>query len=176
MMRTIPRSASGLALCLAIAGCSSQPEFEVDRTADFSSFNSFSVNSAEIPARHQSLQGNVDRAIATQLTNKGLKRADANAATVNIRYFLTLDETSTGDKEKSKALGALIVDVQDSLTGEVVWRSRSERDIPVIKGDESVMANSVQQWVNDMLEEYPGTGDPTVSHIVQVTPVPPKPQ
>ena len=157
MMRINPRNASGLALCLAIAGCSSQPEFEVDHTADFSSFDSFSVNSAEIPARHQSLQGKVDSAIASQLTSKGLKRTDADAAAVNIRYFLTLNDASSGDDEESEAPGELIVDVQDSLTGEVVWRSRSERDIPLVKGDESVMAESVQQWVNDMLEEYPGT-------------------
>jgi hypothetical protein len=176
MMRIITRSASSLALCLAIAGCSSQSEFEVDRTADFSSFDSFSVNSAEIPAKHQSLQGNVDRAIATQLTRKGLKRADADAATVNIRYFLTLDEAAPSNEVKTKAAGELIVDVQDSLTGDVVWRSRSARDIPVVKGDESVMAASVQQWVNDMLQEYPGTHDPNAPHIVQVTPVPPKPQ
>jgi starvation-inducible outer membrane lipoprotein len=68
-MRIIPRNARGLALCLALAGCSTQPEFEVDRTADFSSFDSFSVNSAEIPVNHQSLQGHVDSAIAAQLTS-----------------------------------------------------------------------------------------------------------
>jgi len=158
MMRTIPRSASSLALCLAIVGCSSQPEFDVDKTADFSSFDSFSVNSAEIPANHQSLQGHVDSAIATQLTSKGLKRTDADAAAVNIRYFLTVDDASIDDDDtEAEAPGELIVDVEDSLTGEVVWRSRSERDVPVVKGDESVMAESVQQWVNEMLEQYPGT-------------------
>jgi hypothetical protein len=162
MMRIISCGASSFALCLVvvIAGCASRIELDVDKTADFSSFGSFSVNSAEIPANHQSLQRHVDTAIAMQLTSKGMKRTSADDAAVNIRYFLTLDDASSATKDddaETKAPSELIVDVQDSVTGEVIWRSRSEREIPVVKSDESVMAESVQEWVNDLLEEYPGT-------------------
>lgn len=156
-MRIISRNTSGLALCVALIGCASHNELDIDKTTDFSSLDSFSVKSAEVPANHQSLQDQVDNAIASQLTSKGMKRADADNAAVNVRYFLTLDDASAEDSNAFKAPGELIVDVQDSLTGDVIWRSRSERAVPVVKGDESVMAESVQQWVSDMLEEYPGT-------------------
>jgi hypothetical protein len=155
MMRILPRSTCGLALCVTLAGCAHK-EFDVDKTADFASFDSFSVKSAELPANHKTLQGHVDKAIANQLTSKGMKRTSADSAAVNVRYFLTLEDVAAADNEEIKAPGELIVDVQDSLTGDVVWRSRSARAVPVVKGDESVVAESVQQWVTDMLEEYPG--------------------
>lgn len=156
---TLPEALLGKAciagICLAASACANIPEFDIDNTADFSSFDSFSVNVAEIPANHQSLQNHVDKAIASKLTSKGLKREKADIAAVNIRYFLMLEETDAS-AESDEAAGELIVDVQDAQTGDLVWRSRSERDIPVVKDDESVMAESVQQWVNEMLEEYPG--------------------
>lgn len=155
-MRIISSGAS-LALCLYVTACSNLNELDVDKTADFASFDSFSVKSAEIPTNHESLENHVDKAIATQLTSKGLKRTNADDASVNVRYFLTLDDSASAADADTTAPGELIVDVQDSMTGDVVWRSRSARDVPVVKGKESVMAESVQQWVTEMLEQYPGT-------------------
>lgn len=146
-----------LACVFVVTACSQITEFEIDKSADFSSFESFSVNAAETPEAHPEIPNHVDQAIAYQLTYKGLKRAPDDKASVNIRYFLTLDDSATAaDSEDAEVRGELVVDVQDSQTGEVVWRGRSARELPNPSGNDGVMAQSVQIWVNDVLQEYPG--------------------
>jgi len=158
MMRIPSRKALALLFALDLSACSNLTEFEVDQTADFSSFDSFSVAAAETPQSHPTLPRHVDLAIAYQLTSKGLKRATSNDASVNIRYFLTLDENSSPEAEanQEETRGELVVDVQDSQTGDVIWRGRSARELVKKPGNDDVIAESVQLWVSDVLEQYPG--------------------
>jgi hypothetical protein len=148
------------ALPFFLAACVGLDEFEVERGTDFSIYDSFSVNAAEIPEALPMLPNRVDQAIVYQLTNKGMTRVANDEARLHIRYFLTIDDeqgkNSDDEGTPPPTHGELIVDVRDSQTGDVVWRSRSARELPRKVGNGEALAQSVQMWVNDMIGQYPG--------------------
>lgn len=162
---------TGLMVALAVTGCSTLRVYtDYDHQADFSSYTSFDFLAGG-RGMNQLMLRRARRAVADQLRAKGLHRAERGAdllvalrgrkhlerqwTSVHLGYGYRWGRWGVGSSTtyvRNVPVGALVVDLVDAGTHELVWRGVA-RDY--LSRDPEEAAAEVAHAVAEMFAAYP---------------------
>lgn len=160
-------------LALMISGCASMvsPEdvmVEYRPEADFSTYESFHVESVPVEARGTRIHRMVTLALNRQLTEKGLRMTAKEDADLLFRYATKLEQAERLTTEyipfkkgmttryglEPYMQGSLLINVVDTESDQVVWKAIKRRELHASDLDR-VSQDGVNEAVADLLDEFP---------------------
>ena len=144
-------------------------QIESDPAADFSRFHTFAIVDGRLNSANPSLNGELvkkrlDFDVQKSLTSKGLTYVASGPADVNVRY--TLGAARRSEVEAYPAgwrgwgtrwvrvpytEGTLVIDMRETATRSLVWRSIARED----KSDASKIEGKLDNMVKKSFDKYP---------------------
>lgn len=166
-----------LLLCLAVAGCAQDVQFDYDRSANFGSYKTYQwVDFREVPVDDQLLDRDIKRCVDSQLAGKGLRRVESGgdllvgykAGISQEKEFNSLGgwggpggfggpwgnwgnsrvTTSTID------VGKLVIGLFDPATKQLVWRGSASKSLD-IKKDPDKNYRNLEKAMAKLFRNYP---------------------
>jgi hypothetical protein len=165
------RRIAGL-VCLAAAACAQDVHFNFDRSANFSSYQTYrwvDVKSGQAP--DQLIDQNIKRAVDEQLLLKGLRRVETGGD-LQVGYQVALDREkqfngfSMGPRWNAMGtmntstieIGKIAVEMFDPARQQLVWRGDAVKTLAVNKDPEKNCQNLKKSMAKLFKNYPPGAG------------------
>jgi Domain of unknown function (DUF4136) len=141
---------------------------EFDQAADFAKYKTFAIRAGELNSKSPALNNElvkkrIEADIERDLTARGLKRA-AGQADLNVRYHLgavakkEVERYPAGWRGLGTRVvrvpyteGTLVIDLRDTATRSLVWRSIASEE----KSEASQIEGKLEDMVRKSIEKYP---------------------
>ena len=155
-------------LCLGIAAFAQDVHYDYDRSANFSSYQTYQwADQKASQASDQLMDQNIKRAVDGQLAVKGLRRVD-RGGDLQVAYRGAVDQEKQfngfgsgprwngfGQVNTSTIeIGRLIVELFDPAKNQLVWRGDAEKTLDIKKGPEKNYRNLEKAMVK-LFKNYP---------------------
>jgi hypothetical protein len=142
---------------------------EFDQTIDFSKYKTFAIRDGQLNSRNPALGGElvkkqIETDIQNDLTAKGLTMMTSGTADLNVRYTFGAARKSeleaypagwygrgTRYVRAPYAEGTLVIDLRDSTSHSLIWRSIAAED----KSDASKIQGKINDMVKKSIDKYP---------------------
>ena len=155
-------------LCLAALGLAQDIQFDYDRSANFSSYKTYTwVDVKSGRATNQLMDQNIKRSVDEQLVAKGLQRVESGGD-LHVAYQMGIDHEKQFDgwgmgprglgnarvTSSTVDIGKLVVDIFDPGKNQLVWRGAAEKTLD-IKKDPDKNYQSLEKAMAKLFRNYP---------------------
>ena len=155
-------------LCLAALGLAQDIQFDYDRSANFSSYKTYTwVDLKAGRAANQLMDQNIKRSVDEQLVGKGLQRV-ASGGDLQVAYQMGIDHEKQFDgwgmgprvlgnarvTSSTIDIGKLAVDIYDPGKKQLVWHGAAEKTLD-IKKDPDQNYQNLEKAMAKLFRNYP---------------------
>jgi hypothetical protein len=145
-------------------------DFEQYRTYDWGPADALPTGDARLD-KNPFFQDHVEGAVDKQLASRGLERSAPGKADLLIHYHASIDRrlnVNVADRQygycyqddcpayvSEYEAGTLVVDVVDTRTNRVIWRSWAQDSVEPMLNNADTMERKINEGVTRMMERFP---------------------